>query len=61
LVQYQLDDIPETIKCSKCGKEAKELDDSYQQTNSFVLITYKCPFCGNTEKRQCGRPVEIID
>lgn len=61
MVHYDVDEIPESIRCAKCGKEAKEVENSYQQTKHFVLITYKCPFCGNVEKRQCGKPVELID
>ncbi|MCK9151685.1 hypothetical protein [Methanobacterium alcaliphilum] len=61
MVHYQLDEIPDEVKCSKCGKQAEEVEGSYQQTTRFVLISYKCPDCGNIEKLQCGRPVDIID
>ncbi|AXV38118.1 MAG: hypothetical protein CIT01_07865 [Methanobacterium sp. BRmetb2] len=58
---YNLDEIPETIKCSKCGKESKEIEGSYQHSVNFVLIDYKCCSCGNIERRQYGKPVGIID
>ena len=58
---YNLDDIPEIIKCSKCGKESKEIEGSYQHSDKFVLIDYKCCSCGHVERRQYGNPVDIID
>jgi len=56
-----LDDIPEFIKCSKCGHDAFEIQGSYQHSANFILVDYKCSSCGHVERRQYGKPAGIID